>query len=246
VPLVESCAARGVRLIHFSTAEVYGRFAIDQDGERTAHMNEESSCFLLGPVHRERWSYACAKQLLERLIFAHGQHGALPFTIVRPFNVIGARMDYVNGVDGEGIPRVLASFMTALLRREELLLVGGGRQKRAFMSAADMAEAVCRMVERPDACRAQIFNIGNPRNNVTIRRMGEHLAEVFRARVPDAPAARFRDVTAEELYGPGYDDSEERVPDVDKARRLLGWEPRQSLAEMLPGIVDDYVVRYGG
>ena len=87
----------------------------------------------LGPVHRERWSYACAKQLLERLIWAHGHHGRLSFTIVRPFNVIGTRMDYLPGIDGEGIPRVFASFMAALLRQEELLLVDGGEQKRALL-----------------------------------------------------------------------------------------------------------------
>jgi UDP-apiose/xylose synthase len=56
---------------------------------------------------------------------------------------------------------------------------------------------------------------------------------------------RLRDVTAEELYGAGYDDSLERLPDIAKARRLLDWQPRTTLREMLPPIVDDYVLRYG-
>jgi UDP-apiose/xylose synthase len=51
-------------------------------------------------------------------------------------------------------------------------------------------------------------------------------------------------VSADQFYGPGYDDSRERVPDIEKARRLLGWVPRQSLSDMLPGIVEDYVERY--
>ena len=71
-------------------------------------MIEDETALWLGPVHKERWSYACAKQLLERVIFAQGRHAGLPFTIIRPFNVIGPRMDFVDGVDGEGIPRVLA------------------------------------------------------------------------------------------------------------------------------------------
>lgn len=50
---------------------------------------------------------------------------------------------------------------------------------------------------------------------------------------------------AERFYGPGYDDSQERVPDIGKARRLLGWAPLQSLSDMLPAIVQDYVARYG-
>jgi UDP-apiose/xylose synthase len=244
VPLVKLCAARGVRLVHFSTCEVYGRRALDVEGRPTATMNEESTGMFFGPVDRERWTYACAKQLLERVIWAHGAHGGLDFTIVRPFNVIGPRMDFVPGVDGEGVPRVLASFMSALLRGEALPLVDGGRQRRSFVSIGDFVDAVVRVVDRPSACRRQILNLGNPANELSVRELGEALAAAYGARRPGAPRARFRDVTADELYGAGYDDSVERIPDVAKARRLLGWRPETTLAEMLPGIVDDYVARY--
>jgi UDP-apiose/xylose synthase len=244
LPWVKRCAERGVRLVHFSTSEVYGRMAIHTSGERTTEMNEEATGLFLGPVDCERWSYACAKQLLERVIWAYGRHQNLSFTIVRLFNVIGPRMDFLPGEDGEGTPRVLASFMNALLRGEELPLVDGGRRRRTFMSTADLVEALLRIVERPQACRGQILNLGNPANDVSIRELGEMLAGEFAARVPDAPVGRFRDVTAEELYGAGYDDSEERIPDIGKARALLEWEPEETLGDMLPSIVDDYVVRY--
>lgn len=245
VPLVQRCAAGGNRLIHFSTCEVYGRVALDQAGRPMAEMNEDQSGFFLGPLHRERWTYACAKQLLERVLWAHGEHGRLNFTIIRPFNVIGPRMDFLPGVDGEGVPRVLASFMNALLRREPLPLVDGGGQRRSFISVHDFVEAVVRVVELPAACRGQVFNLGNPANDVTIRTLAEDLARVFAVRVPGSERAVFQDVTAEAFYGAGYDDSEARIPDIAKARRLLGWSPRTTLAEMLPEIVDDYVTRYG-
>ncbi|HEY1537196.1 MAG TPA: NAD-dependent epimerase/dehydratase family protein [Polyangiaceae bacterium] len=245
LPLVSLCAERKVRLIHFSTAEVYGRRALDGAGDPTAEMSEDSSCFLLGPVNRERWTYACAKQLLERVIWAHGQHGQLPFTIIRPFNTIGPRMDFVPGIDGEGTPRVLACFMAQLLRGEPLKLVDGGAQKRAFMSSNDMVEAICRVVDRPSACNGEIFNLGNPRNNLSIAELALELARVFADVVPGQPAARFEQVSAAEFYGPGYDDTNERIPDISKARRLLGWQPSESLTDMLPGIVADYVRRYG-
>jgi UDP-apiose/xylose synthase len=244
VPLVKRCAARGKRLIHFSTCEVYGKTALDAAARAMPEMNEETTGFFLGPVDRERWTYACAKQLLERVIWAHGRHTGLDFTIIRPFNVIGARMDFLPGIDGEGVPRVLASFMSALLRGQELLLVDGGRQRRSFISIADFVDAVVRVVERPESCRREILNIGNPHNDVQIRHLGDMLARVFAARVPSAAPARFREVSAEELYGAGYDDSDERIPDIRKARRLLDWQPRASLADMLPPIVDDYVKRY--
>jgi UDP-apiose/xylose synthase len=245
VPLVKLCAARGVRLVHFSTCEVYGRRALDVEGRPTATMSEESTGMFFGPVERERWTYACAKQLLERVIWAHGAHGGLDFTIVRPFNVIGPRMDFVPGVDGDGVPRVLASFMGALMRGQALPLVDGGAQRRSFVSIGDFVEAVVRIIDRPTACRRQILNLGNPANELSVRALGEALADCYAARVPGAPRARFVDMTAAELYGAGYDDSVERIPDIAKARRLLGWRPETTLAEMLPGIVDDYVARYG-
>jgi UDP-apiose/xylose synthase len=244
LPLVRRCAERRVRLIHFSTAEVYGRRAIDADGTPMAEMNEETSALVLGPIAKQRWSYACAKQLLERVIWAHGDAG-LPFTIIRPFNTIGSRMDYLPGIDGEGTPRVLACFMNQLLRGEPLQLVDGGSQRRAFLAVEDLVEAMCRVVERGAACDRQIINLGNPQNEVSIAELGQSLAAEFQRWVPGAPAPRFESVSAERFYGPGYDDSQQRVPDIGKARRLLGWAPLQSLSDMLPPIVKDYVARYG-
>lgn len=245
LPLVQRCAERRVRLVHFSTAEVYGRTALDQQGQPSERMHEDDSCFMLGPVGRERWTYACAKQLLERVIWAHGQHGGLPFTIIRPFNTIGPRMDFLPGIDGEGTPRVLACFMNALLRGEPLSLVGGGAQRRAFMDVSDMTEAVCRVLERPKASLGQIFNLGNPDNDVSIAELGKLLASAFAELYPERPAAQFRTVSAEQFYGPGYDDTQERIPDVQKAHQLLGWKPQKLLAEALPAIVRDYSERYG-
>jgi UDP-apiose/xylose synthase len=245
VPLVERCSERGVRLLHFSTCEVYGRLALDSAGIATERMHEDDTGLFLGPVARERWSYACAKQLLERVIWGHGQHRGLDFTIVRPFNVIGPRMDFIPGVDGDGVPRVLACFMNALLRGEELLLVDGGHQRRSFVSIADFVDGVVRIVERPAAARRQIVNLGHPGNDVSIRELAEGLAREYARQLPSAPRARFRQVSSAEFYGEGYDDSERRLPDIGKARALFGWEPQATLGGMLQDIVADYVTRYG-
>lgn len=244
VPLVKLCAARRRWLIHFSTCEVYGRVALDGAGRRTRTMVEDQTALCLGPVARERWTYAAAKQLLERVIWAHGQHAGLPFTVVRPFNVIGPRMDFIPGVDGEGIPRVLACFMDALMRGEPLRLVSGGRQRRSFLDVGEFVTAIGRILERPSRCQGQILNLGNPRNDVTIRALARALAKAFVAFQPDAPPPRFETVDPETFYGPGYDDSVVRIPSIAKATRLLGWRPRRTLPDMLPEIVADYVTRY--
>jgi UDP-apiose/xylose synthase len=238
VPLVSLCTTHRRWLVHFSTCEVYGK-TVPSSGD----LHEESP-LRLGPLHRERWTYACAKQLLERLIWAQGTHDGLPFTIIRPFNVIGPLMDYIPGVDGEGTPRVLACFMRALLAGEPLRLVDGGQHRRSFCAIDDFVEAILRVLERPAACQGEVLNVGNPRNDISIAELAARLAELFvQRRAGERP--RLEPIAAEELYGPGYDDVEQRVPDIGKARRLLDWEPRRGLDELLPTILDDYLARYG-
>ncbi len=244
VPLVKLCTARARWLIHLSTCEVYGRVALDVEGRAMTRMDEEETALFLGPVQRERWSYAAAKQLLERLIWAHGLHAGLKFTIVRPFNVIGPRMDFIPGVDGEGIPRVLASFMHALLSGADLMLVDGGVQRRSFVDVGEFVDALARIVDRPAACQGQILNLGGDLNDVSIRQLARAVVTAFRALRPSAPRPKLRTVPAATFYGPGYDDSLVRIPSAAKSERLLGWRPRVRLAEMLPGIVADYLARY--
>lgn len=241
VPLVDQCTARGLWLIHFSTCEVYGK--PDPSG---GAMNEEHSALVLGPVQRERWSYACAKQLLERLLWAQHRHAGLPCTIIRPFNVIGPRMDFIPGVDGEGVPRVVACFIADLLRQRPLRLVDGGAHRRAFIAVEDFVEAVLAVLARPAACQGQILNVGNPENDVTIaelaRLMIAHYARQHGGR-SDLPC---ESVTAEEFYGEGYDDAAWRIPDIHQAQRLLDWRPRRALVDVVGAVIDDYVERYGG
>jgi UDP-apiose/xylose synthase len=244
VPLVRLCAERKRWLIHLSTCEVYGRRALTADGRRMAKMDEDETALFLGPVHRERWTYAAAKQLLERVIWAHGQHHGLKFTVVRPFNVIGPRMDFIPGVDGEGIPRVLAAFMHALLAGEDLLLVDGGRQRRSFVYVDEFIDALVRIVDRPAACQGQILNLGNDKNDASIRTLARSVVTAFRSQRPNRPVPRLRTQSAADFYGPGYDDSVVRIPSMAKATRLLDWRPTIRLAEMLPPIVADYLARY--
>lgn len=246
VPLVERCAAARRWLVHFSTCEVYGRSLRGPAG-LTAPMREDDSPLVLGSVAQQRWTYASAKQLLERLIWAYGAEQGLPFTIVRPFNVIGPRMDFIDGIDGVGTPRVLACFMAALLGDEPLCLVDGGEQRRAFIAVQDFTEAILRLVARPRRCQGEIINLGHPGNDVSIAELAARMAEVFQERHAARRATRiaFERVSAVDFYGVGYDDTNRRIPDIGKARRLLDWEPTTSLAQMLPTIVDDYVARYG-
>lgn len=236
--LAEIAASRGIWLIHFSTSEVYGKTL---GRPELALLREDESPFILGPLQRSRWSYACAKQLLERWIFALHQERGLAYTLIRPFNFIGPGMDFLPGFEaGEGTPRVAACFLAALLDGKPLKLVEGGRARRTFLYIDDVVEATLRMLERRGQAQNQVFNLGHPGNEVSIRGLAAEMCAAFaRASGNEAYLRHPRvDVAALDFYGEGYDDSDRRLPDIGKARELLGWEPRVPLAEALARLAD--------
>ncbi len=150
--LAEACAKSGAWLVHFSTSEIYGKTAAD-----SGELVEDSTPAVFGPVTASRWSYATAKLLAER--FIAGLSG-LRWTVVRPFNFVGPYMDFMPGVDGEGIPRVLANFSTALLRGEPLKLVNGGKAKRCFTSVHDAIDFLFALFDAGLGC-ALSFGVGD-------------------------------------------------------------------------------------
>lgn len=189
-----------------------------------------------GPIEKQRWSYACAKQLIERLIYAEGAENGLEFTIVRPFNWIGPRMDFIPGIDGpsEGVPRVLACFSNNLLRHEPLKLVDGGHSQRTFIYIKDAIEAVSLMIENPARANGHIFNVGNPNNEVTVKQLAEMMTQVYSKVSGETPLETPTvDVSSKEFYGEGYDDSDKRIPDMTIINRQLGWNPKTSLWDLL-------------
>ncbi|KAM0840144.1 hypothetical protein ACQ4PT_059848 [Festuca glaucescens] len=244
LPVVKYCSENSKRLIHFSTCEVYGKtigsflpkdHPLRKEPEFFVLTEDESPC-IFGPIVKQRWSYACAKQLIERLIFAEGAENDLEFTIVRPFNWIGPRMDFIPGVDGpsEGVPRVLACFSNNLLRREPLKLVDGGEVQRTFLYIKDAIEAVVLMIENPARANGHIFNVGNPNNEVTVRELAEMMTEVY-ANVSGEPPLEepVIDVSAQQFYGEGYDDSDKRIPSMTLINKQLGWNPKTPLKDLL-------------
>ncbi len=251
--LVELCSHHGTWLIHFSTSEVYGRTvssylpAPDYSNPDLFELEETATPLIMGPIQNQRWSYACAKQMLERFIYAHHRERGLPYTIVRPLNFFGPKMDFIPGRDGEGIPRVLACFMTALLDRSPLQLVDGGAARRTIVSIHDAIAAVVLMLQKPDRAANQIFNIGNRENEVTMAELAELMRLVY-AEVTGDPSYLSHpivSVSSRDFYGEGYEDCDRRMPVLAKARELLGWTPRISLYDTLLETVAYYYRTYG-
>jgi UDP-apiose/xylose synthase len=249
--IAEACVRHKKRLIQFSTCEVYGRTAASLKNARVADpldpihatFNEDTSEYILGPVSKHRWIYSCAKQLLERVLHAYGIEQGFNYTIIRPFNFIGPKIDFLPQ-DKQDIPRVFSFFMNALLTGTRMKLVNGGTNQRCYTYIDDAIECSYRIVEnRGGVCDRQIFNIGSPHNEVSIRQLAELMREIYSQKFRDAdvPLAEIVSVPAEEFYGEGYDDSDRRIPDIAKARTLLGWEPVWNIRDTLETTMRYYV-----
>lgn len=232
--IAKSCVRHDKRLIQYSSAEVYGK----ADGG--ALCNEETSGSIYGPVDKSRWIYATGKLLLERVLHAYGQAGQLDYTIVRPFNFIGSRIDYLVPAHAVGGPRVFPHFMSALLTGGPIRLVNGGHVHRAFLHIDDANTAFQTLLDRHSAASRQIFNVGNPRNNTTIRELALLMMELYRELTGSAPASRIEDMNGEDFYGAGYEDGDRLPPDISKLG-ALGWQPRHDLRSALRSAMTYYL-----
>ncbi len=252
-PIFEIAAAKGTPLIHFSTSEVYGRTIASylQGGSYgdpdLFQLDTETTPLIMGPVANQRWTYACAKQLGERLIFALNAERGLPFAIIRPFNFFGPRMDYLPGLEGEGKPRVLPIFMANILLGKPLELVDGGKAKRTITSIHDAVDALMAIIEKPQERLNQIYNIGNPDNEISMADLAQMMREVMTEVSGDPTYLQhpIHNVSGEAFYGPGYEDCDRRIMDIAKERRLLDWNPRITVRDVLRETARHYLNLYG-
>lgn len=155
-------------------------------------------------------------------------------------------MDYIAGRDGEGIPRVLACFMEALLDGKVMQLVDGGTARRTITSIHDAIDAILLMLANFGAAQNQIFNIGSPDNEISMADVAVLMRDIY-AEVSGDESARLtpiEPVSALQFYGPGYEDCDRRVPDISKARQLLGWAPTRTLEETLGETIRYYFEAY--
>jgi UDP-4-amino-4-deoxy-L-arabinose formyltransferase/UDP-glucuronic acid dehydrogenase (UDP-4-keto-hexauronic acid decarboxylating) len=235
--IVRQCVKYGTRIIFPSTSEVYGMCT---DPE----FFEDASPLILGPIHKQRWIYSCSKQLLDRVIWAYGEAGQLQFSLFRPFNWIGPKLDDLDAAK-EGSSRVVTQFILNLLLKEPIRLVDGGFQKRCFTYVEDGIDCLMKIIENPGgAADGQIFNIGNPENEASVRELAEILSGLFRQHpdhVNDGAYSEIIEVTANDYYGKGYQDITSRKPSIAKARQLLGWDPQTDLTTSLKHTLDAFL-----
>lgn len=236
LPIVRGAVKHGKRILFPSTSEVYGMCA-------DAEFDPYQSNLVLGPIDKQRWIYSCSKQLMDRVIYAYGSMGQLDFTLFRPFNWIGAGLDSIH-TPKEGSSRVITQFLGHIVRGEPIKLVDGGGQKRAFTYIDDGIDALMKIIENPGGIASgKIYNIGNPRNNYSVRELAGMMLQVAKA-YPEyrenAARVQIAEVGSGEYYGRGYQDVQNRVPAIANTTQDLGWEPKVDMQTALTRIFEAY------
>jgi len=238
--IVRYCVKYNKRIVFPSTSEVYG-MSDDQE------FDEDKSRLILGPINKQRWIYSCSKQLLDRVIWAYGESQGLKFTLFRPFNWIGPRLDSLHSAR-VGSSRAITQLILNLVEGAPLLMIDGGLQKRCFTDVNDGIECLFRIIENPnDACNSQIINIGNPQNEASIKELAEILVEEFERhpfRDQFPPTAGLRALESSTYYGKGYEDVEHRRPRIENAKRLLDWHPAVPLREAVTNTLNFFIRDY--
>jgi len=198
-----------------STSEVYGK-------SNDVPFREDSD-LVMGPTPKHRWAYACSKAIDEFLALAYWKERKLPVIIVRFFNTVGPRQTGQYGM-------VIPNFVRQALAGEAITVFGDGTQSRAFTHVADVVGALTVLVREPDAI-GQVINIGNTQE-VTITALAERVRDLCGSQ------SAIKYIPYEQAYDSGFEDMPRRVPDLTKVRRMIGYEPRHSLDDILVQVID--------
>lgn len=188
------------RFIDFSTSEVYGSYA---------YCMGEESCTSMGAVGTARWTYAVSKLAAEHLSHSYHSEFGIPVISLRPFNIFGP------GQVGEG---AIHNFIKKAILNETIVVHGDGDQIRSWCYIDDMVDGIFLCLENEHAV-GETFNIGNPRNTITILSLAEKVIDILNS-----------DSTIQHVPKPSVD-VELRIPNIDTAKRILKYSPQIDLNE---------------
>ncbi len=182
---------------------------------------QETDCTSLGAVGEARWTYAVSKLAEEHLSYAYHKEHGMPTVTVRPFNIYGP------GQVGEG---ALRTFVLRALAEEPITIHGDGTQIRSWCYVDDMIRGVLLCITKDEAV-GESFNIGNQRDVVTIYGLANTVVRVLES----SSEIRFQPKV--------HADIELRVPQVEKATRVLGFTSEVDLEDGIRRTADHYRAR---
>lgn len=213
--VLEQAARKRKKVLLASTSEVYGK------GVRIPFT--ETDDLLLGSTTCARWAYACSKAIDEFLALAYWREQKSPNVIARLFNTVGPRQ---TGQYGMVIPR----FIKQALLGEPITVYGDGQQRRCFVHVDDAIRAIIELMERPETA-GEVYNIGNDEEVSVLE-----LARKIIAATGSSSEIRF--VKFDDAFGPGFEDMDRRVPNLEKLRSVIEWKNLRGIEEILKSTVD--------
>ena len=211
--LIELCQVNQVRMLFTSTSEVYGR--------NTEIPWKEDEDRVLGPTNVDRWCYSTAKALCEHMLFGIHHNNGWPMSIIRFFNVYGPRQNPIY---------IVSKSIYSAMKGLKPELYDGGKQTRCFTYIGDVVDGIILSATKENAL-GQVINLGNPIETS----MKEVMDIIIRETSFELP---YLNIETQNKYGKVYEDIPRRIPNVDKAKELLGWTPRTTVEEGIKRTVD--------
>lgn len=183
-----------------------------------AYKVDENSNNNLAPVGEARWTYSISKLAGEHLAYSYYKEHNLPVVIIRPFNVYGP------GQVGEG---AIHTFVAKAIKNERIEIHNDGDQIRSWCYIDDFIHGVLLCIEKDEAV-GNTFNIGNPRGTTTIYMLAKLVKNIAgsQSEIVNVPKH--------------HADVELRMPSIDKAKQILGYNPQYDLESGLKKTIDWY------
>ena len=178
----------------------------------------EGDTTTMGAVGEARWTYAISKLAGEHFAHSYYKEFGLPVVSLRPFNIYGPMQV------GEGAIHV---FIAQALINEDIQIHGEGDQIRSWCYIDDIVESILLCLEKKEAI-GNVFNVGNPKGTITILSLAQKIVNICESK-------------SKIVFVPkSYVDVELRIPDIEKAKKLLGYKPKIDLDEGLKRTIDWY------
>ena len=207
--------AKSARFLLASTSEVYG--------DPEVHPQTEDYWGNVNPIGL-RGVYDEAKRFAEAMTMAYHRYHGVDTRIVRIFNTYGPSMRPADG-------RVVSNFIVQALRNEPLTIFGDGTQTRCFCHVSDVVKGLVALSEHPEAF-GRVFNLGGG-EEVSIKELAERVIELAGSQ------SSLEFLPYDVAYEAGFEDMERRVPDTERARQLVGFEPSTSLDDIVRSVIED-------
>jgi len=202
------------RVLIASSSEVYGKGNI-------MPFNEDDDV-ILGSTSKSRWAYAESKMIDESLSLAYKREHGLDVVLFRLFNTVGPRQ---TGQYGMVIPR----FIQQAIKNDPITVFGDGTQMRCFCDVRDVVRAIIGLANNQKAS-GQLFNIGS-QEEISIMELAE------RVKKRTGSKSQIQKISYSDAYADGFEDMLRRIPDIERIKSSIGWEPKYTLDEILDAII---------